>query len=136
MSCSLIHLLNEPYLALRHVVVKRVRIAGQVLPENFLKFTLPRLALFLISSKRCSSRSDHQLCLLVLEHPLPPLLGSRSLSLKPPLTTYSLVMQGPRHLWLCYPGPGYALHLRGYGLHLLQASQSFRRTRAVVTYAG
>jgi hypothetical protein len=71
---------------------QRVRIAGPVLPENLPKIQSQDLPSFLYAIKRCSSRSDHRLCLLVLEcpcstslkHPSSSLLDSGSLSLKPP----------------------------------------------------
>jgi hypothetical protein len=71
---------------------QRVRIAGRVLPGNLPKIHSQDLPSFLYASKRCSSRSDHRLCLLVLERPFSSslenpsssLLRSGSLSVRPP----------------------------------------------------
>jgi hypothetical protein len=65
---------------------------GRVLPRNLPKIHSQNLPSFLYASKRCSSRSDHRLCLLVLEcsclslleHLPSSLLRSGWLSLKPP----------------------------------------------------
>jgi hypothetical protein len=69
---------------------QRIRIAGRVLPGNLWKIHSQDLPSFLYTSKRCSSRSNYRLCLLVLErpysplleHPLTSLLDSESLLLK------------------------------------------------------
>jgi hypothetical protein len=53
---------------------QRVRIAGRVLPGNLRNIHSQDLSSFLYASKRCSSRSDHRLCLLVLERPCSPSL--------------------------------------------------------------
>ena len=71
---------------------QRVQIVGRVLPGNLPKIQSQDLPSFLYASKCCSSRSDHQLCLLVLEcpylalfkHPSLSLLDSGLLLLKPP----------------------------------------------------
>ena len=67
-----------------------VRTAGRVLPGNLPKIQSQDLPSFLYASKRCSSKPDHRLCLLVLErpwsasleHPSSSLLGSGSLLLE------------------------------------------------------
>ena len=46
-----------------------MRTAGQVLPGSLPKIHSQDLPSFLYASKRCSSKSDHRLCLLVLERP-------------------------------------------------------------------
>jgi len=58
---------------------QRVRTAAGVLPGNLPKIQSQDLSAFLYASKRCSSMSDHQLCLLVLEHPSSSLLDSELL---------------------------------------------------------
>ena len=78
LTCCPAHPREEAYLTLRYTMV--VRTPAAVLPKN--------LPSFLYASKRCSSKSDHQLCLLTLERhcsaslesPLSPLnSGSPSL---------------------------------------------------------
>jgi hypothetical protein len=123
---------------------QRVRIAGRVLPGNLPKIHSQDLPSFLYASKRCSSRSDHRLCLLVLErpcsvkHPSSSLRDSGSLSLNPPssslLDAPSFAMQEPRHQRLCPPGVEHASH-RGYGPPP-QSTESLHRIRARVMYAG
>jgi hypothetical protein len=63
---------------------QRVRIAGRVLPGNLRKIHPQDLSSFLYASKRCSSRFDHRLCLLVLEQPCSPSLEHSSSSLLDP----------------------------------------------------
>lgn len=83
---------QEVYSTLGRIMFQRVRTAGRVLPGNLPKIHSQDLPSFLYASKRCSSRSDHRLCLLVVErpcsaslkHPSSSLLDSGSLSLKPP----------------------------------------------------
>jgi hypothetical protein len=58
---------HKVYASLGRIMFQRVRMAGRVLPGNFLKIHSQDLFSFLYASKRCSSRSDHRLCLLVLE---------------------------------------------------------------------
>jgi hypothetical protein len=48
---------------------QRVRTAGWVLPGNLPKIHTQDLSSFLYASKRCSSRFNHRLCLLVLGLP-------------------------------------------------------------------
>ncbi|KAH8797034.1 hypothetical protein F5882DRAFT_22836, partial [Hyaloscypha sp. PMI_1271] len=87
-----VHLREEAYSPLGRIIFQRVRIAGRVLPGNLRKIHPQDLSSFLYASKRYSSRSDHRLCLLVLERPCSPslehssssLLDSESLSLNPP----------------------------------------------------
>jgi hypothetical protein len=87
-----VHLRGEAYSPLGRSIFQRVRIAGRVLPGNLPKIHSQDLSSFLYASKRCSSRSDHRLCLLMrerpgsssLEYPSSSLLRSRSLSLNPP----------------------------------------------------
>jgi hypothetical protein len=80
------------YSPLGRIIFQRVRIIGRVLPGNLRKIHSQDLSSFLYASKRCSSRSNHRLCLLVLERPCSPslehssssLLDSESQSLRPP----------------------------------------------------
>jgi len=58
---------------------QRVRTAAGVLLWNLPKIQSQNLSVFLYASKRCSSMSDHRLCLLVLEYPSSSLLDSESL---------------------------------------------------------
>jgi hypothetical protein len=85
---------------------QRVRIAGRVLPGNLPKIQSQDLPSFLYASKRCSSKSDHGIFILVLErlcfsasldHPSSSLLDSKSLSLRPPssLLIDSFAIQEP-----------------------------------------
>src|ERR1700743_1739113 len=82
-----VHLQEESYSPRGRTIFQRVRIAGRVLPGNLSKIHSQDLPSFLYASKRCSSRSDHRLCLLVLEcpcsaslkHPSSSLLDSGSL---------------------------------------------------------
>jgi hypothetical protein len=118
-----VHLWEETHSPLGRIMFQRVRTAGRVLPGNLPKIHSQGLPSFLYASKRCSSRSDHRLCLLVLEcpcssslgHPSSSLLGSGSLSLKPPssslLDGYSLAIQEPRHPRLL---PGWGWIQQGY----------------------
>jgi len=62
---------------------QRVRIAGRVLLGNLPKIHSQDLPSFLYTSKRCSSRSDHRLCLVVLEHFCSSSLKQPSSLLKP-----------------------------------------------------
>ena len=118
LSCFPVHLLEEAYSPLGRTMFERVRTAGRVLPGNLPKIHFQDLP-SLYASKRCSSRSDHRLCLLVrerpcsssLRHPSSPLLGSESLSLKPPSSS---LLDGllpcdeePRHPRLCHVGVGH-----------------------------
>jgi hypothetical protein len=64
---------GESHWPLSRIMFQRVRMAGRVLPGNLRKIQFQGLP-SLYSSKRCSSRSDHRLCLLVIERP-----GSSSL---------------------------------------------------------
>jgi hypothetical protein len=92
--------LTEAYSPLVRTMFQRVRIAGRVLPGNLRKIQSQGLPSFLYASKRCSSRPDHRLCLLVLEwlwssslehSSSSALLRSGSLSLKPSLLDGSLL---------------------------------------------
>lgn len=70
----------------------RVRTAGRALPGNLPNMHFQGCPSFLYARRRCPSRSDHRLylpvcerlCLSSLEYPSSPLLGSGSLSHKPP----------------------------------------------------
>jgi len=94
-----VSLREEAYLPLGRTMFQRIRIAGRVLPGNLRKIHSQDLPSFLYATKRCSSRSDHRLCLHVLErlcsssleHPSSPLLRSGSLSLK---SLSSLLLDG------------------------------------------
>jgi hypothetical protein len=94
-----VHLREEVYSPLGRIIFQRIHIAGRVLPGNLRKIHSQDLSSFLYASKRCSSRSDHRLYLLVLERPCSPslehssslLLDSESLLLNPPS---SLLLDG------------------------------------------
>jgi hypothetical protein len=81
---------EEAYSSLGRIMFQRVRVRTAVLPGNLPKIHTQDLPSFLDASKRCSSKSGHRLCLLVLEqfcsasleHPSSSLLTSGSLSLK------------------------------------------------------
>jgi hypothetical protein len=75
---------RKPYSSLGRIMFQRVRTAAEVLPRNFLKIHSQHLPSFLYTSKRCSSRSDHRLCLLVLKRPCSPSLEHPSSSLPDP----------------------------------------------------
>ena len=131
-------LLEEAYSPLGRTVFQRVRVAGRYLPAGLRKIQLQGLLSFLYASKRCSSRPDHRLCLLVrerpcsssFEHPSSSLLRLRSLSLNHHRyrcwTSYSLATQEPRHLQVCCIGVGYASHPCGKGLPSRQSTKSRR----------
>lgn len=86
---------QEVYLTLGCIMFQCVCTAGRVLPGNLPKIHSQDLPSFLYASKHCSSRSDHRLCLLVvqricsasLKHSSLSLLDSGSLSLKPSLSS-------------------------------------------------
>jgi len=92
LSCFLSPCRQEVYSTLGCIMFQCVRTVGQVLPGDLPEIHSQDLPSLLYASKHCSSRSDHRLCLLVIErpcsaslkHPSSSLLDSGSPSLKPP----------------------------------------------------
>lgn len=66
------------------ILIEGMRIVAGVLSENFLKIQFQDFSSFLYDSKRCSPKSSHRLCLLVLEYQSTSLLESGSRSLNSP----------------------------------------------------
>ena len=92
MNCFQSTCCQKVYATLGRIMFQRVRMAGRVLPGNLRKIHSQGLPSFLYASKRYSSTSSYGIFFLVLEcfcsssleQPSSSLLGSGSLSLKPP----------------------------------------------------